>query len=271
VKTFRSVLIDIDGVLSLADSPIPGSIEAVSMLRRHGAGIRLITNTTRKTRSEIVHRLRTLGFDIETHEVITGALAARRILLTRGLRPYLLIHPGLLPDFSGIATENPNAVVVGDAADGFSYQALNAAFRILVEQQDAPLIALANNRYFRAADGLCLDAGPYVAALEYASKTRAQVTGKPAEAIFRTALDELASAPGDAMMIGDDIEGDIGGARALGLRTVLVRTGKYRESDENHPLIRPDAVADDFYRAVVDFVCPCLVGPASGDGAAVSN
>jgi HAD superfamily hydrolase (TIGR01458 family) len=259
VQTIRSVLIDIDGVLCVGDVPLPGALAALDLLRQRGVGLRFVTNTTRRTRTDIVRDLGAMGFDIALHEVISGAIAARRIIEVRRLRPLLLVHPGLLPDFAGISTANPNAVLIGDAADGFSYHAMNTAFRVLVGVPGAPLIALANNRYFRASDGLALDAGPYVAALEYAAGVRAEITGKPAPAIFRTALDELQCAPGDALMIGDDIESDIGGALAAGLQAILVRTGKYRAADEMHPTVRPSTIADDFHRAVIDFVVPRLV------------
>jgi ribonucleotide monophosphatase NagD (HAD superfamily) len=116
----RSLLIDIDGVLYLAGMPIPGSIEALQRLRREGIGLRLLTNTTRQTRSAIVRNLQAIGFDVAEHEVITGALAARRLLQQRELRAHLLVHPDLRPDFAGLDTDAPNAVVVGDAGDGFS-------------------------------------------------------------------------------------------------------------------------------------------------------
>lgn len=247
----RSLLIDIDGVLYLAGMPIPGSIEALQRLRREGIGLRLLTNTTRQTRSAIVRNLQAIGFDVAEHEVITGALAARRLLQQRELRAHLLVHPDLRPDFAGLDTDAPNAVVVGDAGDGFSYAAMNTAMRVLLDQPGAPLIAIARNRYFRAAEGLCLDAGPYVAALEYAADIRAELTGKPAPALFRAALDDLHTTPEQAAMIGDDLECDALGAQAIGLRGVLVRTGKYRPSDESAGKPRADLVAHDF-RAAVD-------------------
>jgi HAD superfamily hydrolase (TIGR01458 family) len=196
VQTIRSVLIDIDGVLCLGDVPLPGALAALDLLRQRGVGLRFVTNTTRRTRTDIVRDLSAMGFDIALHEVVSGAISARRIIEARRLRPLLLVHPGLLPDFAGISTANPNAVLIGDAADGFTYHAMNTALRVLVDVPGAPLIALANNRYFQAGDGLALDAGPYVAALEYAAGVRAEMTGKPAPAIFRAALDAAAMRAG---------------------------------------------------------------------------
>jgi len=245
-------------VLCTAGAAIPRSVDALAILRRQGLGIRFLTNTTRQTRAGIVRQLHSIGFDIAEDEVITGALAASRILHKRRLRPFLLVHPDLLPEFDGIPTDHPNAVVVGDAADDFTYGAMNTAMRILLDEPSAPLIAIARNRYFRAADGLSMDAGPYVAALEYATNTRAELTGKPAAAIFRTALEELHTAPDQAIVIGDDIESDVGGAQAIGVRGILVRTGKYLPSDETGAKPRADFVADDFHTAVVRLVGPAI-------------
>ncbi len=246
----RAVLIDIEGVLSTAGAALPGSISALARLRRSGLGVRFITNTTRQTRAAIARQLVSTGFDIAEGEIVTGAIAARRSVLERGLRPYLLIHPSLLPEFDGLPTDQPNAVVIGDAAEGFTYEAMNRAMRILLEQPAAPLIAIAKNRYFRAADGLYLDAGPYVAALEYATGVDAELSGKPAAAIFRAALDDLQSPPEGAVMIGDDLESDVCGAQAVGIRGMLVRTGKYRSADEADARSRADVVCDDFSAAV---------------------
>lgn len=250
----RAVLVDIDGVLCSAGAALPRAIDALTLLRRHGLGLRFLTNTSRRTRSAIVQQLRDIGFALDEHEVITGALAARRLVQQRGLRPHLLVHPQLLPDFAGIATDRPDAVVIGDAGEGFTYDALNAAMRILLEQPGAPLIAIAANRYFRAADGLCLDAGPFVAALEYAAGVRAELTGKPAPTLFHAALDDLQVAADAAVMIGDDLDSDVIGAQLAGLRGLLVRSGKYRPADEARATAHADFIADDLYTAVTDFI-----------------
>jgi HAD superfamily hydrolase (TIGR01458 family) len=159
----------------------------------------------------------------------------------------LLIHPGLAEDFAGLASDGKDAVVVGDAGDGFTYAALNRAFRHLM--LGAPLLALAANKYFREPDGLSLDAGPFVAALEYASGTRALLFGKPAPEFFRAAVDGFGCPPAEVAMIGDDVEADVNGAIAAGLAGILVRTGKYRLEDEQRADSRT-MVVDDVSTAV---------------------
>jgi HAD superfamily hydrolase (TIGR01458 family) len=110
----------------------------------------------------------------------------------------------------------------------------------------APLVTLARNRYYLAAGGLVLDQGPFVAALEYAARREATLVGKPSPDFFAPALALLGARPGDAAVVGDDLEVDVGGAQACGMRGILVRTGKFRPEDAARTTVRPDAVLDSF-------------------------
>jgi phospholysine phosphohistidine inorganic pyrophosphate phosphatase len=105
-------------------------------------------------------------------------------------------------------------------------------------------VALQHNRYWRRADGLVLDVGAYSAALEYASGREAVVVGKPAPAFFLAALQDLSARPEAAVMVGDDVEADVGGAIDAGLRGVLVRTGKYRAEALQASGVKPSEVVD---------------------------
>ena len=116
--------------------------------------------------------------------------------------------------------------------------------------QGLPLIAMARNRYFKESDGLTLDLGTFVAALEYAAGTQAEVVGKPASPFFLSTLHDLGLAPADAVLIGDDLHDDIGGAQRAGIPGILVRTGKFRAGDDSNPDVRPALVVDDFAAAV---------------------
>jgi HAD superfamily hydrolase (TIGR01458 family) len=97
----------------------------------------------------------------------------------------------------------------------------------------ARLVAVAKNRYFQEADGLSLDMGAFVAALEYAAGVEAVIVGKPSPRFFESALAEMDLDPGKVMMVGDDVEADVLGAIEAGLNGALVCTGKYRPGDED--------------------------------------
>ncbi len=247
----RGVLLDLSGVLYVGNQPLDGAREALGRLRSSGLALRFVTNTTRSTRSQILIQLKDMGFEVEEDEVFTAPLAARSYLEARDLRPYLLVHPNLFPEFEDLEEDEPNAVLVGDAGEGFSYQDMNRAFRLLMD--GAPLIAMARNRYFQEADGLSPDAGPFVAALEYASGTEAVVTGKPAPEFFQAACADLGCTPAQTVMVGDDVEADVSGATAAGLQGVLVQTGKYRGGDEQR-LDASGSVAPPDVAAAVEWI-----------------
>jgi HAD superfamily hydrolase (TIGR01458 family) len=226
----KGVLLDIAGVLYDGDTIVPGAIESLQALRAAALPLRLVTNTSRRPKRVLLDHLRRLGFDVSDDEMLTATEALVAYLVRERLRPFPLIHSNLDEEFEVLDRDRPNAVVVGDAAERFTYQRLNAAFRLLID--GAPLLAIATNRYFRETDGLSLDAGPFVAALEYAAQAEATLFGKPAPAFFQAVLTDLGTSPAETVMIGDDVEADVNGALSLGLQATLVRTGKYRPGDE---------------------------------------
>ncbi len=244
----RGVLLDLGGVVFIGDAPIPGSIDAVARLRDAGIGVRFLTNTTRRPARTLISDLAKMGLAVRDEELLTPARVARRWLEAGGMVPHLLMHPAIEEEFAGLPSEGPVAVVVGDAAEGFSYRNLNAAFRQL--DAGARFIALARNRCFTDRDGhRSLDAGAFVAALEYGSRREAEVVGKPARAFFEEGVASLGLPAGEVVMIGDDAEADIGGALAAGFAGILVRTGKYRAGDEESLPAPPDLVCDDLASA----------------------
>jgi HAD superfamily hydrolase (TIGR01458 family) len=229
----KGLLVDLDGTLYVGDEPVEGAREAVSRLKSSGLAIRYVTNTTRKPRREVCEHLLSLGFEVEEAEIFTPARAAAGLIGEKSCFP--LVDESLLEDLEGVtlSQDRPDYVLVGDLGEGFTYERLNAAFRRLMD--GAELLALQKNRYWRKEDGLSLDAGPFVAALEYASGKSATVVGKPEKGFFRLALEELGLTSHEVAMVGDDAEADVAGARAAGLQGIQVRTGKYRPEAEGAP------------------------------------
>jgi HAD superfamily hydrolase (TIGR01458 family) len=243
------VLLDLGGVVFVGNEPIPGAVNAVDRLRANGIVVRFITNTTRQPLRELLAKLLKLGVAATTDEVFMPAIAACRYMQAHNLSPHLLVHPNLTEDFVALSTDGNRAVVIGDAGESFTYASLNQAYRLLTA--GAEFLSLANNRSFRDNDGdLSLDAGPFVAALEYATGRKAKLLGKPSVAFFREALASTGGDAGQVVMIGDDVESDIAGAMALGLAGILVRTGKYALGDEKKITPPPTVVVADLSDAV---------------------
>ncbi len=245
----RGLLLDLEGVLYQEGERVPGADRTLAWLDSQGLPHRFLTNTTTQPRSKIVEKLQSLGIAALPEQVFTPARAARRILQERDLRRLHLAAPsGLAEDFAGfeLVETQPEAVVLGDLHRGFTFERLEGLFRMLLD--GALLLALHRNRRCMRAGRQSLDVGPFVAALEYATETEALVVGKPAKAFFDAAVADMGLAPAEVVMVGDDIEADIGGARTAGLQALQVRTGKFRPSDERHPTIaadgRLDSIAD---------------------------
>jgi HAD superfamily hydrolase (TIGR01458 family) len=240
------ILLDVDGVLHVSGEPIPGAIDAVRRLRSDGHRIRFVTNSTTMSRRQLGERLRAIGFAIDDDELQTTGGVAARVLA--GKRVLALTMPGLTEDLDGLQLigMNADAVLVGGADESeepgriYSYLNLNRAFLELLA--GAELYCLHRNRWWQTTDGPRLDAGALVAGLEYAAGIEAIVLGKPSPAYFAAALEALDADPELTWIVGDDLEGDVAGGRAMGLHTVLVRTGKFRPDDLDHTRISPDGI-----------------------------
>ena len=236
----RGLLVDLDGTLYVGDEPVEGAREAMGNLKSSGLVLRYVTNTTRKPRREVGAHLRSLGFEVDEAEIFTPAKAAVGLIGEKSCFP--LVDESLLEDLARITLteDRPDHLLVGDLGEGFTYGRLNAAFRCLMD--GAELIALQRNRYWRREDGLVLDAGPFVAALEYATGKGATVVGKPERGFFQLALEDLGLRSHEVAMVGDDAEADVAGAQAAGLKGVQVKTGKYLSGTEG----APDLVVESF-------------------------
>ncbi|KAL7869770.1 hypothetical protein AOLI_G00137580 [Acnodon oligacanthus] len=254
VGSLKGVILDMCGVLydsgAGGGTPIEGSVEAVKRLKASDLQLRFCTNETQATREKFVEKLCRMGFEIEVSEVFSPAPAVVSILKQRGLRPHLLVHNDVLPEFEGVEKSNPNCVVIGDAADNFSYQNMNSAFYVLIGQEKPTLFSMGRGRYYKETDGLKLDVGAYMKALEYACDIEAEVVGKPAPMFFQSVLNDMGIQPHEALMIGDDLVNDVGGSQQCGMKGLQVRTGKYRPSDERHPTVTADGYVDNLATAV---------------------
>lgn len=227
----EALLLDLSGVLYDGDTPIPGAREVVAQAQQRGLVLRFVTNTSQKTRASVLEHLRALGFAVEDQQLFTAVDAARQWLLQRQLRPFCLVHDNIRSEFETVDQSNPNAVLIADAAEGFSYRNLNRAFQLCMA--GAPLLGVGYNRYFKSAGQLVLDAGAFIRAVEFAADVEAIIVGKPSSAFFEQVMASTTARHTHTLMVGDDVFGDVEGALNAGLLACLVRTGKYRAGDED--------------------------------------
>ena len=244
-----ALLIDLDGVLYEGEQPVPGAAESIRWIQNNSIPHLFVTNTTSRPRSAIVDKLSRFRITVSERHILTPPVAAAGWLAGHAPGPTaLFIAPETAEEFSSleissIDEKSVDSVVIGDYGERWNFGELNRAFRLLMNAPHPRLVALGMTRYWKAEDGLRLDTAPFVVALAHASGIDPVVLGKPAQPFFESALSMLEAQPKSTLIIGDDIRGDIEGARAAGIAGVLVRTGKFRPDDLEGD-IRPEFVLD---------------------------
>ncbi|MEQ8408308.1 MAG: TIGR01458 family HAD-type hydrolase [Gammaproteobacteria bacterium] len=244
-RKIKGVLFDLDGVLYVGDKIVPGTHATLDYCRDNHIPFRFITNTSTRTVGDIADKLQRMGLEIMPDDIFS-AVSASRDFLRQQDNPsvHLLIRDSAKSDFDEFVqdTQNPDFVIVGDIGAAWNYKLLNRVFRELME--GAELLAMHMNKYWQTEQGLQMDIGAFVVGLEFVSGKQAKVIGKPSQTFFKLAVESLDLSAEEVLVIGDDIENDIGGGHASGLAGVLVKTGKYREDIVKASDVIPDAIID---------------------------
>jgi len=223
----KGLLIDIGGVLYEGETVINGAVEAIKELRKNYK-IRFLSNTSRIPPEKLYEKLINFGFNIQKNEIFTALSAAKMFLEFNKTNAYIVATYDAKEYFKDLNGEI-KYVLVCDAYKNFTYDNLNQAFRYL--ENGCGFIATNKNRYFKDTDGLSLDAGGFVKCLEFASEKEAKILGKPNCDFFSLAIKSMNLDKNEVLMIGDDIQSDILGAKTCLIKTVLVKTGKFKEED----------------------------------------
>ena len=241
----KAFLIDMDGTLYFKGEPCPGAIETVNYLRQEKYQLRFLTNTTAKTPQMLHEQMHALGFDIHENEIFNATYACLLYLRAQpNARCHFMVNDAVKAFFNEIPVDDkaPDFVVVGDYGEGFDFHALNHAFRLLME--GAELIALQKGLYWFSSEGMFLDCGAFVTLLETAASKTARIMGKPSETFFKIALDSLQLSANEAIVVGDDITSDILGAETMKMRSILVKTGKFKPNQLENPVAKPTWVLE---------------------------
>lgn len=245
LSSTKGILFDLDGVLYIGKQPVPGAIEAVAQIQASGIDCRFVTNTSTLSLISLQQKINSLGFAIPSQQIIS-APQATYLYLKRQQNAVckLLLADDVKKDFKEFTQpgKSINYIVIGDIGEKWSYELLNEVFNDLM--QGARLIAIHKNRFWQTERGLQMDIGGFIHALEYASGVKAMIIGKPSADFFQIALDDMGLQPSEALIVGDDIDADIGGGQQVGLAGVLVKTGKYRQSYTEASTIKPHVIID---------------------------
>ncbi len=240
-------LFDLNGVIYDDDRPIDGAVETIERLKAKTIPYRFTTNTTTCSLESLHRKLVAMGLPIEREEIFTVTRSAAAYLRRQG-KPtlHLLVNEDTKKDFADfpMSREKPDFVVVGEIGNRWTYDMLNEAFHMMLG--GAALMALHKGKYWQVEGKLRLGIGAFVSGLEYATGKQAIVIGKPSPSFFQAPLDDMALPANEVAMVGDDIESDIGGAQQekVGMKGILVKTGKYRQHLVAASRVKPDLIID---------------------------
>ena len=249
VKSLRVFFFDVDGVLWVGkENPrYVGGKEIVEKLKHSGKKTFVLTNDSTHVREEIHQNLTKLGFGFAVEEILTSSyLTARYLTESFGKASFYLIgEDGIKRELEAaghyVSTE-PEAVVVGLDRQ-LTYEKLDNALKLL--RSGARLVGSYGGAVYMGDRGPALSAGPIIKALEFASGRRAVMIGKPSPRMFTLALQLANEKAGKALMVGDQIETDVVGARKTGVHTILVLTGVETRESVNRSKIKPDMIIDN--------------------------
>ncbi len=225
-------ILDLDGVVWLGETVIPGVPEAIGRLRDAGHTILFLTNNSSRRVDDLVQKFEGMGIAVDADEIITSAQAAATMLepgdvalvcAGEGVREAL--------DARGVKAvdEGPaDAVVVGFHRE-FDYARLNAAYQTM--RGGARLIGTNDDTTYPTPDGPIPGGGALLAAVAAAAGVEPEVAGKPYQPMADTVRDRIGDATDDGMVVGDRPDTDGLMAERLGLPFALVFTGVTAEED----------------------------------------
>ena len=241
---FEAILFDIDGVLDFQGRAYPGAPELLDFLRRKGIIIRILTNSTLKSRKHCVEKLIQRGFHVRQEEVITASYATAKYLKTLNPKScWVMLNGKGIEEFEDLHfdPDSPEYIVVGDYREGFNFENMNKALKLLLA--GSKLVVMIPEKVDHSLGKVELTVGAYGKMLEDATGIEATWIGKPNKFIFEVTLDTLEIDRKSVLMVGDRVATDISGARASGIKSVLVKTGEFKECDLDGD-VQPDFIVD---------------------------
>jgi len=249
-KNIKGILSDIDGTLFFKGKPTYGAIKAVSEIRKKGLKLLFFTNTDSKSPQTVLKTLNDYGFDVSYEEIYTPIIALKEFLNKHlDKKSYFITTKEVEKEFKEFpkvqGSEIPDFVILCDFHDDWDVKRLNQAFKHVLK--GAKLIGSQGNTYYLDRNGEpVIDTGSFIKMIAKASNSSAIIFGKPSKHFFIQALKKINLNTDKVIVIGDDMHSDIKGALKVGIKGILVKTGKgnyYRESDYD---IKPTLIIKNF-------------------------
>ena len=236
---FDGFLFDLNGVFYEDKNIISGANETIDWLKKNSIPYKFISNNSTLSRKLFVGKLKKIGLKINISDVITSNYAGVLTIKKMGLKNCKLIMTEEAKlDYKKFQLQNKkiDAIVIGDIGEKWSFSLMNELMNDVIS--GAEIIALHKGKYYQSQGKLKIDCGAFVAGLEYSTSKKAISIGKPKKSFFDLAAFDLGT--NKICLVGDDLHNDIEGGQKMGYKTILVKTGKYRQNIFDKSKIKPD-------------------------------
>jgi HAD superfamily hydrolase (TIGR01450 family) len=254
LTSFDAVLLDLDGTVYHEQHPLPGAVEVIARLQRDGRRFACLSNSP-SSPQHVCEHLRAMGVTLDRDQVYTAAAAACDYVLHRfgpGARVFNLctesvgrLLEGQVQWVSGAG--EPCDVVIAGAPSNVNATPERQREALQLLRAGASLVGLCNDRVYPSPRGIEFGAGSMCAMLSYAANVKPFFCGKPERIFFTELCSRLKVDPARCVLIGDNLESDVAGAKSLGMASILTLSGvtTRRELDTLAPAMRPDHVVAD--------------------------
>jgi len=245
--------IDVQGTL-ISDSdktPIKGAIEFIDTLNKKQIPFMIVTNNTKKSSKDFYNYLQQIGFSFGFEKYLDPLMllesrVEKSAVAAYGAKEFLdsLVSMGYRLDY-----KTPSTVLVAIKED---FNADEYAQMIEFLLSGASLVGMHETSIYAKNNKRYPGVGAILKLLEFATSVSYDVVGKPSDTFYEEALSRLQTQNthakfSDIVMISDDVKGDLGGAKELGISTVFVTSGKYKTAKEIIPLLKAELKPDFVY------------------------
>jgi NagD protein len=242
--------IDVQGTLISDEdkSPIVGAIEFIDALNEKNIPYMIVTNNTKKASRDFYKFLQAKGFSFSFSKYLDPLMLLEERVDKTSVAAYgaaefldTLIKMGYILDY-----ENPKTVLVAIKED-FTHDEYAQMIEFLLA--GASLVGMHETSIYAKNSKRYPGVGAILKLLEFATSVSYDVVGKPSDAFYKEALARLGedASFSDITMISDDVKGDLGGAKELGMKTIFVTSGKYKTQEEIVPFLEEKLKPDFVY------------------------
>ena len=283
LSAYQAVLLDLDGTVYHENHALPGAVDLVRRLQQQKRAYACLTNSTNSPR-QLAERLRGMGVEVDPAHIYTAAAAACDYVLQRFGDPsaavvitdsdHPIASPARRPAESGraqrrarvfnlstdgvqemldgrvhwVASEKEpcDAVIVGVPLNAFATQERQQT-AMLLARKGALLVGICADRVYPSPRGLEFGVGAFTSMFAYAARSTPVFCGNSEQLFFHELCHRLGVRPDRCVLVGDNLESDIAGARGVGMHTILTLTGVSSRADAERlpPEHRPGAIIED--------------------------